>query len=437
MNRKALLLGCGLAALCAGVPAHATITNCSPVTVRLFYGGATAINNSVRLAGESVFGGTAQCVKPGNQVSFRGMVDLNNDGIEETCAEFYVGVRGGSCEGVSDLDNNEGTLVCDLANPTGPAIDSKHSYLAQAIDMTGTDNEPANCPVPPVNAFAAVDGGSETRIAVGPFITILNAGITALGWDPAKDGFSRDSSAGTWGALGWCDWKSVAPVRLTGSAAIAPVWRALTSGTRVIYQQVIAKDVTQGFSTLTEPGTGDVIYAVNNNLTPLDQRVCSTKPTEQCGNNPAASSFFCSDGVTACQAAARPFFCASFVPAGSPTYTAGWVGADRTVENPGADGILGTEDDYPVKSSASDNFVTSTYNGVAFSPEKARAGKYTHWSYEHIFARAGGVAPADRQALARKIVAATKTLATQSKGLIDIPTMSVEKACDSCIVVPH
>jgi len=389
--------------------------------------------NSVRLAANAAFGGAAQCQKSGNQHSYRGMVDLNGDGIEETCAEFYIGVRGGSCEGVSDLDNGEGTLVCDLANPTGPAIDSKHSYLNQAIDMTGTDNDPQNCPVSPVRPFSGIDGGSETRVVVGPFVTIVNDGITTIGWDPAKDGFSRDSSAGTWGALGWCDWKKVAPFRLTQSAAISPVWRALTSGTRVIYQQVIAKDVTQGFPTLTQPGTGDVIFAVNNNLTPLDQRVCSTNPSEQCGNNPAASSFFCSDGVTACQAAARPFFCAGFVPAGSPTYTTGWVGADRTTENPGADGILGTEDDFPVKGNSADHYVTATYNGFAYSPEKVRGGKYTHWSYEHLFSLAGGVAPADKRALAIRIRSGLQATA----GLIDIPVMSVEKACDSCIVVPN
>src|SRR5262249_50693314 len=157
-------------------------------------------------------------------------------------------------------------------------------------------------------------------------------------------------------------------------AAISPVWRALTSGTRVIYQQVIAKDVTQGFSTLTQPGTGDVIFAVNNNLTPLDQRVCSTDTTVQCGNDPTASSFFCPDGVTACQAAARPFFCANFVPPGSAKFTAGWVGVDRTVQNAGADGILGTEDDFPVKAKATDHYVTATYNGFAFSPLKAQTG---------------------------------------------------------------
>jgi len=436
MRLKAALIGTGIAVLAASAPAHATVTNCSPVTVRLVYGGATAINNSIRLAAEQVFGGVAQCVKSGNQNSWRGLVDLNNDGIEETCAEFYLGVRGGSCEGVQQLDTADGSLVCDLNNPAGPAVDSL-AVLGLPVNIAGADNESANCPIPPTHAFAAIDGSGNPRFAVGAFVTILNDGITSLGWDPAKDGFSRDSSAGTWGALGWCDWKNVAPARLTSSAAIAPVWRSLTSGTRVIYQQVIAKDLTQGFSTLTQPGTGDVIYAVNNNLTPLDQRVCSTNPAQQCGNNPAASSFFCDDGVTPCQSAARPFFCANFVPAGSPKFTAGWVGGDRVTVTAGADGLLGTEDDFPVKGNATDHYVTATYNGIAFSPEKIRNGKYTHWSYENIYALAGGVAPADRRALAVRIENAAKSLATQSKGLIDIGTMSVERACDSCVVIPN
>jgi len=436
MNLKTALVAGSIAALAAGVTAQAAITPCTTPTVKLVYGGATAINNTIRLAAEQVFGGPGQCTKTNNQNSFRGLVDLNNDGIPETCAEFYIGVRGGSCEGVDQLDNNLGSLVSNIDNACA-AIDSTSAPISQAIDIAGADNDSQNCPVPNVHPFTAVDGGTETRFAVGPFVTIVNAGITALGWDPARDGFSRDSSAGTWGALGWCDWKSVAPFRLTGSAAIAPVWRALTSGTRVIYQQVIAKDVTQGFSTLTEPGTGDVIYAVNNNLTPLNQRVCSTDPTTQCGNDPTQSSFFCPDGVTACQSASRSFFCASFVPPGSPTFTAGWVGVDRTVENPGADGILGTEDDFPAKAKSTDNYVTATYNGFAFSPLKTQTGKYTHFSYEHVYARAGGVAPADRQALAVKIVNAAKTLAAGDKALLDINSMSVEKACDSCVVVPH
>ncbi len=89
-----------------------------------------------------------------------------------------------------------------------------------------------------------------------------------------------------------------------------------------------------------------------------------------------------------------------------------------------------------VKAKATDNYVTATYNGVAFSPLKTQTGKYTHFSYEHVYARAGGVSPADRQALAAKIVTAAEALAGQDKALLDINSMSVEKACDSCVVVP-
>ena len=120
--KSALVLGCGIAAFAATIPAQAAITPCTTPTVRLVYGGATALNDSIRLAAEAIFGGTAQCVKPGNQDSWRGLVDLNNDGTPETCAEFYLGVRGGSCEGVDQLDNSQGSLVCDLNNPAGPAV---------------------------------------------------------------------------------------------------------------------------------------------------------------------------------------------------------------------------------------------------------------------------------------------------------------------------
>jgi hypothetical protein len=126
-------------------------------------------------------------------------------------------------------------------------------------------------------------------------------------------------------------------------------------------------------------------------------------------------------------------------PAGHSGYASGGTVAG-ILATPGALAAAGTHligyagiSDATTATNANTGAAFMSYNGVSYSPNAVRAGKYTFWSYEHLLYRSSLTGGA--KTVADQIADAIKTLDPTPAG-IQLSTMGVNRQVEGGVVSP-
>jgi hypothetical protein len=363
---------------------------CTTPQVHIVYFGATAVNPSINLAMNNLYGDPLKtCTAVIN--TYRCMRDLNNDTVPETCVQAYVGSNLGSCEGVDAMDNKSSAF--NVCNPTGPggaggvisaALLNDEAGNPLYANYSGSDVAYSLCePVVTGGVIKRPDvfENTEQNVFVNGFAFIVNRGIEAVldargksvpaggcpygGTDCVQPDLtmSPDRGQAIFANNNFCDWrwmsKDVNPAVFRN---IGTVMRNRLSGTRRNLNVTVLQNLAPGQGNIYESGSGGMVTDVNTNLW------CGTTAAK-CGENQAT-------GATGGGAVS-----AACLGTNADTISMGYIGVDRLIL---ADNGTPADphDDVPARNLVTDNYDPIKYQGVTFNKANTRCGRYNFWSIE-------------------------------------------------------
>ncbi|HZE89391.1 MAG TPA: hypothetical protein VE404_07590 [Verrucomicrobiae bacterium] len=438
--RKAGIVGLMIAAL-AGSGGALAFDNCTP-TVNIVYAGSTAVNPSIIQAGNDLYGAPLSNCSTTIQ-TFRALRDLDGNGSKESCVQLYVSNNLGSCEGVQALDRAVGGFnVCTptAGSTTQVSVNTLHDELGATLfaNYAGSDVGADVCEKVISGGLTRSDvfTDTETRPFAIPFAFIANRNIESI--LPSRDktpfaggascpagyggdcprvefGFTKDQLKGIFGNNNVCDWRSLSPEILPGSAhMIGGVMRQRLSGTRNLFNQEMLETLGAGQGSLFESGTGAVITAVNGN------QACSPTFRSLCGESAAG---VVGGQVSPCEAVPSPI-------------SLGMVGTDQFViidNNTPADPF----DDYAVRGKVADNYDVLEYQGQQYNKANLRCGHYEYWSFERIYFDENYMAPGSfREAAALELNNQLAADAVLNPNVVAINQLFVSRARDGSPIFP-
>ncbi len=378
--------GQALAAPCANT--------CTTPQVNIVYFGATAVNQSINLAMQNLYGDPVNTCTSVIKV-YQCMRDLDNNGTPETCVRAYVGDNKGSCEGVDAMDNKTSAFnLCDPAAAGAPNSGSGGLKSAGLLNdeaghplyanYSGSDVAYSLCE--PVVTGGVIQrpnifDDTEQNVFVNGFGFIANRAIEAVldprgksipasgcpyaGTDCVQPDItmSPDRGQAIFGNNNLCDWRWLSKdVDPSVARNIGTVMRNRLSGTRRNLNVTVLQNIAPGQGNIYESGSGAMVSSVNGNLW------CGNTAA-RCGENQATGAL--GGGAVS----------ASCTGTNANTIDMGYLGADRfTNVDPGtpADPF----DDVPVRNNVADNYDILKYQGFSFNKANVRCGRYNFWSIE-------------------------------------------------------
>lgn len=399
MKKLAVGAAIALAALAwnGDVRAQACANPCTTPQVNIVYFGATAPNQAVNQAAQSLYGTPINTCTSIIKV-YRCMRDLDNNGTPETCVQAFIGDNKGSCEGVQALDRKESSFnVCDPNAAGAPNSGSGGLKAASLLNdesgnplyanLAGSDVAYSLCePVMPgaVIQRPTLFDDTEQNVFVNGFVFIVNRGIEAV-LDPRGKStpgascpygvgdcvqpdltMSPDRGQAIFGNNNLCDWRWMSKdVDTSVPRNIGTVMRNRLSGTRRNLNVTVLQNAAPSQGNIYEAGSGGMVTDVNTNLW------CGTTAAK-CGENQAT-------GVTG-GGAVSP----ACIGTNANTISMGYLGVDRIVL---ADNGTPADphDDVPARNNVADNYDPIKYQGVTFNKANTRCGRYNYWSIEKTY----------------------------------------------------
>jgi hypothetical protein len=435
------LLGCFTALALAGSGAALAFDNCTP-TVTIVYGGSTAVNPSIIQAGNDLYGAPLSNCSSTIQ-TFRALRDLDGNGSKESCVQLFVSNNLGSCEGVTALDRGVGGFnVCTPAagSTTPVAVSSLNDELGHPLTTTfvGSDVGSDVCAKVITGGLTRPDifTDTEDRPFAIPFAMIVNRNIESV--LPSRDkipfaggsscpagyggdcprvefGVTKDQLKGIYGNNNQCDWRSLSPEVLPGTAhQIGTVMRQRLSGTRNLFNATMLENLGMGQGSIFESGTGAVISAINGN------NACNSTFRGICGES---ATGVLGGQVSPCEALGNPI-------------SLGPIGTDQLIiidNNTPADPF----DDYGVRGKVTDNYDVLEYQGQHFNKANVRCGHYEYWSFERIYYDETYATPGTfREAAVFELENQLATDAVLNPAVVAINQLFVSRARDGAPIFP-
>ncbi len=373
--------------------AQACANPCTTPQVNIVYFGATAPNQAINTAMQSLYG-TPINTCTGVIKVYRCMRDLDANGTPETCVQAYVGDNLGSCEGVQAMDEKLSNFnVCDPNAAGAPNSGSGGLKSAGLINdeaghplyanYSGADVAYSLCE-PVVNGALIqrpnIFDDTEQSVFVNGFGFIANRGIEGVLNARAKTAppscpygagdclkldvnISASKGKAIFGNNNLCDWRWLSPsVDPTVPRNIGTVMRNRLSGTRRNFNVTVLQDQAPGQGNIYTSGSGAMVTQVNGN------HWCGDSAS-LCGENQSSGALGGGAVSAACTGT------------NANTIALGYLGVDRfiTVDN-------GTpadpHDDWAVRNNAADNYDPVKYEGHDFNKAATRCGRYQFWSIE-------------------------------------------------------
>jgi hypothetical protein len=412
-----------------------TITN----TVTMVYFGATAPIPSIEASAANLYGpALSDC--GGDQRTYRGNVDTNNDGLLDTCVTLFMATRAGSCEGVQMVDRAQNSFnVCpDTSGATTPVSAASLGITQANIDASDVS---ASLCSPVIGGFTRPtlwSGPSSTgnRLFAIPFTLIAHKNLRALlpaskvvappvacptgpSDCPKVDvSISKDKLKGMFGNNDECDWRyidsNISDAGL-GTPIIGTVMRNRLSGTRNSFNATILQNLGAGQGNVFEAGTGDVINRVKAN------RWCGTDPAE-CGES---GTGVIGGQTSPCQG----------IPTPNNPISLGYVGADQhLIVDPGTP--ANPFDDYAVRKVDANNYDVLEYEGHPFNKASVQCGEYEWWSYERMYYDSAIFVPGVKKNVVTQFISRVQTDAQTDPTVVALTQMQVSRANDGSPTFP-